>query len=93
MKQEWKVLVIVNGVAMQTAYEWIRKSIQAATASCGREIDSRMFYLTTQSLLDWLSDNHLLILTQLEEKLVAEAQIHMSNSTIHKNFGRAMVYC
>ena len=65
---DWKAVAVANGVAVQTAYGWIRSgdaTVKKRGGSRFKKVETRH----VDRMLEWLSETPLLTLTQLEEKL------------------------
>ena len=80
---DWKSVAIANGVAVQTAYGWLRKGTASVTERGGsrfRKVEDRH----VNWMLEWLSENPLLTLSQIKRKLSEEEQLSVSINTIHK---------
>jgi len=80
---DWKSVAAANGIPLQTAYGWLRGGTTSITPRGG----SRYKKVTPQhveKMLDWLSENPLLSLTQIKQKLAVEERLTVSITTIHK---------
>ena len=80
---DWKSVAIANGVPVQTAYGWLRKGTTTITKKGGSRFCKVQEHHVNR-MLEWLSENPLLTLSQLRRKLAEEEQLSVSINTIHK---------
>lgn len=78
----WKTVATANGIPIHTAYGWIRKGDEPTKPRGGRRF-IKVQERHVDKLLDWLSENPLLTLTQMKDKLMYEEHLNVSTNTIH----------
>lgn len=81
---DWKAVAIANGVPVQTAYGWIRKGDKPDKLRGGKRF-TKVEATHVDIMLDWLSENPLLTLKQIKDKLLAEENLTVTTTTIHKH--------
>ena len=82
--EDWKAVATANGVPVQTAYGWIRKGEEEDKPRGGRrfqKVETKHIDL----MLEWLSENPLFTLKEIKEKLLAEQNLNVTTTTIHKH--------
>ena len=68
---DWKAAAIANGVPVQTAYGWIRKGNEPDKPRGGKRF-TKVDATHVETMLEWLSENPLLTLKQIKDKLLSE---------------------
>ena len=81
---DWKVVATANGVPLHTAYGWIRKKDEPIKLRGGKRFN-KVEVRHIDSMLEWLSQNLLLTLKQIRDKLIAEENLDVSTTIIHKH--------
>ena len=80
---DWKTVAVANGIPIPTAYGWLRRGTASITQRGGSRF-KKMEPRHVNRMLEWLSENPLLTLTQIKQKLEEEEQLTVSINTIHK---------
>ena len=81
---DWKSAVIDNGVSIGAAYAWIRESKMEAKKRGG----AKRITVTEQrveKMIEYVSENPLITLKEIKDKIQAEYDLTMSTTNIHKH--------
>ena len=84
---DWKYAAIANGVSIGTAYAWIKGSEMEAKKRGGAK-RIKVTRQDVEKMIEYVSENPLITLKEIQDKIQAEYDFTVSTTTIHKHMER-----
>ena len=80
--EDWQLVAKSNGINHHTAYNWIRTNTLAPKPKGGKKFE-KLTSAVLATMLEYISDNPLITLQSIKEKLQSELQLTVSTTAIH----------
>lgn len=81
--QDWKAIAEANGIPIQTAYGWIRRS--GERKKCGGRRFTKVNGQHIAKMMEYVEENPLITLQEISAKLATETDITISTNTVHRH--------
>lgn len=91
-EEDWQTIATANGVKISTASNWVRRnSVERKSRGGLRQQNVKIRHEHVQALVDWLSENPQMTLTELAAKLLDQFHVTVTAQTVARHLELRMI--